>query len=327
MYCPRLDHFVRFNPNGTVSRCGHMTGSPQFATLEEMESSEWLLGVKDYMSRDQWPMECERCMAQEMMEVESVREHSLVRHPILSNLRSDYLVVGGVLDNICNSACLFCSSELSTTIGSLEKKVIKINNANRIDLLPKERIVEIDLNGGEPSYSENYQNLLANIPKNVKIIRINTNATKVLDLTDLLKTKKKIIVTISIDGVGKTFEYVRWPITWQKFDSNVRQYKKLSKRYTNLKIEFWSTLNALTLVDLDSMLKYADDLDIPLSYARITEPEVLRIEYSNPLTRKSDLEYSAVWKDNTGLLLEFLYQQDQLRGTNYMKYIGEHYGK
>ena len=36
MYCPRLDHFVRFNPNGTVSRCGHMVNSPEFDTLEKM---------------------------------------------------------------------------------------------------------------------------------------------------------------------------------------------------------------------------------------------------------------------------------------------------
>ena len=65
MYCPRLDHFVRFNSNGTVSRCGHMINAPEFDTLAEMESSVWLQQIKDRMSQDQWPPECARCQETE----------------------------------------------------------------------------------------------------------------------------------------------------------------------------------------------------------------------------------------------------------------------
>ena len=46
MYCPRLDHFMRFNPNGTISRCGHMVTPAQFESLDAMESSEWLANIK-----------------------------------------------------------------------------------------------------------------------------------------------------------------------------------------------------------------------------------------------------------------------------------------
>ena len=46
MYCPRLDHFVRLNSNGSVSRCGHMTQAPEFASLEDLESSLWLRNIK-----------------------------------------------------------------------------------------------------------------------------------------------------------------------------------------------------------------------------------------------------------------------------------------
>ena len=46
MWCPRLDHFVRFNPNGSVSRCGHMINPPEFKDLTELENSQWLVDTK-----------------------------------------------------------------------------------------------------------------------------------------------------------------------------------------------------------------------------------------------------------------------------------------
>ena len=73
MYCPRLDHFVRFNPNGTVSRCGHMIDAPQFDSLESMDSSNWITAVKDTMSQDQWPKECIRCQQTEEISKSSIR--------------------------------------------------------------------------------------------------------------------------------------------------------------------------------------------------------------------------------------------------------------
>ena len=57
MYCPRLDHFVRFNPNGTVSRCGHMVAAAQFDSLTSMDSSVWLRKVKEQFGQNEWPSE------------------------------------------------------------------------------------------------------------------------------------------------------------------------------------------------------------------------------------------------------------------------------
>jgi hypothetical protein len=47
MHCPRLDHFVRFNPDSSVSRCGHMINAPRFPTLQHMENSDWLVATKE----------------------------------------------------------------------------------------------------------------------------------------------------------------------------------------------------------------------------------------------------------------------------------------
>ena len=74
MHCPRLDHFVRFNSNGTVSRCGHMVNPPQYKSLEMMEASSWLANTKELMKFDHWPKECVRCQE---TEPDSIRMYAL----------------------------------------------------------------------------------------------------------------------------------------------------------------------------------------------------------------------------------------------------------
>ena len=179
MYCPRLDHFVRFNPNGTVSRCGHMVRQPQFATLEDMESSKWLVGVKENMAQDIWPIECERCMQTEQANGTSIRLNAIKFHKLQK--QTDYLSVGGILDNVCNSACQTCDENYSTLIGGLKSKTYPIvDNSKRFWSLPTDRIVHLDINGGEPSASKNYKQILANLPKNFKSVRINNNCNLII---------------------------------------------------------------------------------------------------------------------------------------------------
>ena len=112
MYCPRLEHFVRLNQNGTIGKCGHMTNAKDFKSFKELHNSQWLKKIELDMILDDWPKECIRCKQMEETSGESIRTKSITRHKMLHPLKEDYLVVGGVLDNICNSACQTCNAEL-----------------------------------------------------------------------------------------------------------------------------------------------------------------------------------------------------------------------
>ena len=129
MFCPRLDHFVRLNQNGSVGKCGHMINAKGFDSHEELEHSDWMANIRATMDRGQWPMECFRCQRSEKIKGESIRTNSIKRHRMLHPIRNDYLIVGGVLDNVCNSACQSCNAGLSTKIGALESK----KNFPRVD--------------------------------------------------------------------------------------------------------------------------------------------------------------------------------------------------
>jgi len=332
MFCQRFKHFARLNEDGSVSRCGHMVEAPRFSSYEEMESSTW---NQELQQAEAHPKECVRCQITEQTAGQSIRLDTDKRHKLLKGFRDDYLIIGGVLDNVCNSACQFCYEGLSTTIGSLKKNIIKLENVSAFDSLPQEQIVELDINGGEPSYSKNYKRLLNNLPPNVKIVRINTNGTTVIpEVKMLLERKIKVTITLSFDGTEQVNEYARWPVSWKKWDQVVKEYKQLAQESNLIELGFWSTLNVFTICDLENMLRYADSVDIPFSYGLLEFPEQLNIKYTNPFTQRAKELFQktdilllkqleplvASSYNNTKELVDFVTEQDKLRGISYQDY-------
>lgn len=279
MYCPRLDHFVRFNSNGTVSRCGHMVNAPEFDTLEDMEASTWLAKTRERMRADQWPAECVRCQE---TEPNSIRQYATQLDQQTDH--DDYLQVGGVLDNVCNAACLTCNETLSTRIGSLNGPGFPVyNNLERFWSLPQHRIVHLDINGGEPSYSKNYKKLLANLPSNLKTLRLNTNCNTVLtELTNIANQGIEVTVTVSCDGIGAVHELVRWPIAWQVFYDNLMIYKTMP-----VSLNLWTTVSVLNVDDLPNIQAFAREHGIDHSWAYLKYPQELAVDNPNYEARQA----------------------------------------
>ena len=270
MHCPRIDHFVRFNSNGSVSRCGHMVNAPAFDTLEDMESSVWLVKTREKMQSNKWPAECVRCQE---TEPNSIRQYTIDLDKQTEQL--DYLQVGGVLDNVCNAACLSCNETLSTRIGSLSGSGFPVyNNLDKFWTLPQERIVHLDINGGEPSFSKNYKKILANLPPNLKTLRLNTNCSTVLnELIDIASRGIEVTVTVSCDGIGPVHELARWPISWQTFYNNLMQYKAMP-----VKLNLWTTVSILNVDDLANIQEFAYNHGIDHSWAYLKNPIELSVD-------------------------------------------------
>ena len=323
MYCPRLDHFVRLNFDGSIGRCGHMVNAPMFETLEQMDSSNWLSNVRSSINQDIWPDECIRCKEIESVGNKSVRQQSLDRHTSLLDSRVDYLILGGVLDNVCNSACQTCNEKLSTKIGSLStKEYIKINNSALINTLPIERIVQIDINGGEPSASPNYLKLLENLPGNVKYLRINTNGSRLITvLPKLIKRGINVTVTVSLDGTDRIHDYVRWPIKWQDVEKNISAYQDMGLYELNT----WTTVSALNIGDLKNIFTYVQQHKLDHSWALLEHPSILSVKHNNHLTTTADVpdelkHIVASGLDNTVELQLWTDAQDRLRGIKLWDY-------
>jgi len=265
MHCPRLEHFVRLNQDGSIGKCGHMIKARRFKSYDNMQNSEWIKNIQKSMSQHKWPEECTRCEMSERVKGESIRTKSITRHKMLHPIRKDYLIVGGVLDNVCNSACQTCHSGLSSKIGSLESKNYpRVDNYEVFKKLPAERIIELDVNGGEPTASKNYKKLLAELPSNVKIVRMNTNGSRMItELEDVLKRNIMVIVTMSFDGIGDVHDYIRWPIKWNDYKKTVSAYQELQKTYKLLQLDMWSTISCLNIKTLPDIINFANNKGIP----------------------------------------------------------------
>lgn len=276
MHCPRLKHFARLNPNGTISRCGHMINAPEFQSLESMESSAWLTEINDKFACDIWPVECQRCEQTEKENGTSIRLNAIKLDA--SQTQPDYLQIGGVLDNVCNAACQTCGPSCSTRIGSLHRKDFPIvNNSEQFWQLPQERILHLDINGGEPSYSKNYKRLLQNLPPNLQTLRLNTNCGTVLtELVDIVKQGIEVTVTVSCDGIGPVHDFVRWPIPWNDFYNNLMIYKSMP-----VKLNLWTTVSVLNVDDLPNIISFAQEHNIDHSYAYLKTPVELDVNNTN----------------------------------------------
>jgi hypothetical protein len=189
MHCPRLDHFAKILPHDqkenqtAVMNCCVMTDAPLFDSYDEMMNSEWLATTKKLFASDQWPAECVRCKDQEEIGLKSDRLQWTDFHKdLLIDHGSDYLTVSMMLDNICNTACQFCSPHISSKLASLQPVPLKIRQVGSYEeKLPLHRITQIDLEGGEPSNSKNVKQLLTNLPQRVNTIKMYTNARSFLD--------------------------------------------------------------------------------------------------------------------------------------------------
>ena len=316
MQCPRLDHFVRFNTNGTLTCCGHMINAQVFETIEDLHTSKWIANLKQKFAKNDWPNECVRCQQTEELGQGSIRLNALALDK--EQTIDDYLLIGGTLDNTCNSACQTCSSALSTLIGKLDKTNRVFDNSEKFWKLPLERVVQLDINGGEPSVSENYKNILRNLPKNVQKLRLNTNCNVVLndELSRLIDRGVEVTVTVSLDGIEKIHDYVRWPVKWERFYHNLIMYKSMP-----VSLNTWTTVSALNVGNFQEILDFVKAHDLDHSWAFLQTPNVLSVKHKNNFTdvEVPDIISNAVCigKENEDSLLEFLAKQDKIRGINY----------
>ena len=206
-----------------------------------------------------------------------------------------------------------------------------MNNYETFWKLPQNRILEVDVNGGEPTASKNYKKILANLPVNTTIVRMNTNGSRMInELEGILRNRTMVIVTLSFDGTGDVHDYVRWPIKWKNYIKSVAAYKNLQKQYPLLKLNCWTTVSSLNVENLPSILDFVTEQGLDHNWAFLNDPDALNVKYKNKFTvrakkKLSKSSYSvcrdiakkiAVDQDNSKLLEYFIKRQDTLRSIS-----------
>jgi len=181
------------------------------------------------------------------------------------------------LGNKCNLACRMCHAGDS----SLIQKEIE-NNPNDFDdrehqelewlakhsltdddiddvfdqIRTLDRIVNIKFTGGEPFLNQRIPEFIdycvnSGLSQQMNIM-FTTNLTTIPEkVLPKLEKFHSSSICVSMEGVNEVYEYIRWPASWRKFESN---FDKLSQHDINIDISF--TIHALNVFYMPDWLAW-----------------------------------------------------------------------
>ena len=232
---------------------------------------------------------CEKCYYEERHGKESLRQRFNAEYST-DKVELKFLEIG--FDNICNLACDGCWEEWSSTWANIKNhtsKKINVITTAEFKNLP-ETIDKVLFLGGEPLMTNRHSRFLQTLdsPENISVIYY-TNGTFLLKEQDivLLKKFKKVLINVSIDGVGELNDQIRKGSSWVDILNFLEQLKKT---------EFDISINSV--IHLNSWIGLKDLADFVKShnYNWIT----------NILTYPKHLDITNLSSENKARLLEII---------------------
>lgn len=218
----------------------------------------------------------------------------------LSNAKLVYLDV--TTDNYCNLKCRMCRPRYSEKILSDwnaigwnpgENEVLDIDLKKSIDVYSQSQVLRenfpnlkmITLTGGEPFLSEAVSSLLklvidSGYSKNIDL-RFFTNTTIYpKQLEQYLALFNEVHIFCSVDGHGKTSDYIRFPSHWDNIERTYKQLIGLRKKYSNLKVDLHTVVQAYNVTQMIPLLEFLASFkgEVPLL------PSFTRVDSSLPLS-------------------------------------------
>lgn len=282
--CPFLYMHQTVHTLGYITPCCH--ASPQdddfwfsTSTADGGLHAPYYTEVREKMQNGEWPDICGICKNKEADGFQSYRSYAL------ENFSTDYKTVKlKYLDikfsNVCNLACRMCfpfSSSLVEEYYKIHEKPyflrdedkynenIKLHDDKLKIAYVKESILEglevLKVTGGEPFASIEFINIIDwcienNYSRNLEL-KITTNGTKFnKKLIHKLRQFKKVDISLSIDGTGETYSYIRHMSDWDKLTKNIKDFTKISNETTNITLQVGCVLMFYNLLDFKNLASW-----------------------------------------------------------------------
>jgi MoaA/NifB/PqqE/SkfB family radical SAM enzyme len=127
--------------------------------------------------------------------------------------------------SVCNLACVTCGPSASTRWQRELGLPVTPGNPRKLDQTIIDRVRQLNgivLGGGEPMLNLSTETLLQNLNAD-QWVSVHFNGTVLPKQSFLDKSSqiKNITYVFSLDGIGKRFEYLRWPAQWDQVVQNV----------------------------------------------------------------------------------------------------------
>lgn len=151
---------------------------------------------------------------------------------------------------------------------------------------PRE-ITVLQIIGGEPLVVRQLGPIIEHmakegVPEQVTL-SLTTNGT-IFDsaLFDTLKRFRKVVVSVSIDGLGDHFEYIRYPGKWGVVLDNLDSYERLG----NVKLYVLPTFHIYNALNITDLFRFCDDRRLRMIFNTLWTPRHLAASVLPPKARQ-----------------------------------------
>lgn len=336
--CPAFFLDATINSAGNYSPCTALGGGtfvfkhPTFKlTWEDNQLDE----VRQRsVSGEQLPM-CNRCWSEEKLGFTSERQYLINDLPPDLNYTDPTYYMQGPrhlnikVSNICNLRCRTCQSYdsylyhiegeyyektygLKNTPYTASKTKQSFNDYQLDDLFTFSKNLErIELYGGEPFLDDQIPKYLTRLidtgmSKSIDL-SVSTNVTHEISGSwrTILSNFNKVIVNVSVDGLGSKFTYMRHPGDWASAEKNIADLFKLQSEHQHISIQPVITVSALNVWTVPDVFKYFDMYNVvpftilvqwPSYYCVNVLPESVRNEVISHLEQYANPDFDAIIK-------------------------------
>ncbi len=291
-----------------VSPCCAAQTEPVAANEFDFNTNSFLNDTRQHTLDDQPAPACSNCWRQEQQNPPSRRFFS--NQAGVGDIKVELNRVDITTQNVCNLACIMCSS-YSSSLWAKEEGLVdqdysfedKLKLFRRLD---HNNIYQMHFTGGEPLMSTEHLKMLNIYAETANLgqlhISYNTNGTFFPDqrVLDVWKQVKAIDLVISLDATEAAAEYIRWPCSWQQVRSNVEKFVELRNQIPHLKVGFISCASNYNLWELADVVEFVRSQDSNLVlhcqvnhrqyFSPALIPEAMRPELIQRLSQYRDLD-------------------------------------
>ena len=233
--------------------------------------------------------------------------------------------------NLCNSTCITCAPGASSAWATLKKvKTFEIISQDQLDTIPYKDLVMLSFVGGEPLFEKKNFDILEHmisIGNSDCYISLVSNGSVQLTQKqqNILKQFKNLNICLSIDGIEKRFEYMRFPLKWNILLENINFFKSL-----NIDLFVSYTISNLNIFYYNETVEWFNQQGLRYNYNIVSEPnyfslnalpEKIKLELNQELFRQHCIDDD----NNFSLLLKEIKHQDQLKNISIKDYLPEFY--
>lgn len=262
-------------PNGLTIPCcryPHIDDPDSYVWNENVRNTPHWKKLREKMLKGEPVEGCASCYQDEANGLFSMRLDSLQKFVPTENKIIPVEQLEISFSNLCNLACVHCSSFFSSKWqaenkknGREEKKGFIQNNFDftKWDL---SKVKNLKIIGGEPFMEQDkFKSLLRSINLQNIHLQICTNGTILPDneLKELIEQCRTVGLFISLDGIYETNNWYRWPSKFNECIEIIRTYEEWWKNNKQIKLYIHTVINNINVLDLEKFLIFLEN-DLPL---------------------------------------------------------------